>query len=285
MIRTDNHPTDVFVAGSRLQIIGYKAEPVGSGGGSSSLTVKESDSTTSIIGVSEIQVAPNLLTNLGSGVVRIERSRRDLYGEPDGSLMSLSKHYWAEFDGSSVPGDWSASGGSFTVGPTADAGRSCVEIQMSDIGASYVHTLSSPISGDLDFETKVWMDTFSTAASSNGIEITLRDSADVIIMSMYYYHTTSQYYYSSYSTFTGTSYTSNYMELPLLMSRSAPFYCKFTRVSGLASAWHSGDGENWIFMASKASVTTTISKIAFRPYKQAGSINTKARFFYARINS
>ena len=255
------------------------------GGGGSSLTVKETDGAPSATSVSEIRVANGLLTDLGGGVVSIARSRRDLYGEPDGSLMTLTPNYWQEFDGGSLPGDWSVVSGSFSAGPSANAGRSCVEIEASSIVTYYAHTLTSPISGDFDFETKVWMDTFTTTASTNGVELVLRDSASNIIASVYFYHIGSQYYYQAYATFTGTSYASGNVQLPLLMSRSAPYYFRFTRVSGVVSAYHSMDGENWVFMSSKSSVTTTIDKISFRPYRQAGSATTKARVFYARINS
>lgn len=254
-------------------------------GGGVPLTVKEVDGTPSIANVSEIQIPNTLLTDLGSGVARLSRSRRDLYGEPDGSLMGLTPNYWQEFDGSSLPGDWSVAGGSFTAGPTADGGRSCVEIETSTTVPYYVHTLTNPISGDFDFETKVWMDTFTTTASTNGAELVLHDSSSNIIVSAYFYHASSQYYYQAYGLVTGTNYATGNQQLPLLMSRSVPYYFRFTRVSGVVSIYQSMDGENWVFMSSKSSVTTTIDKMSFRPYRQAGSATTKFRAFYARINS
>lgn len=261
------------------------------GGGGGSLTVKEVDGTPSVTNVNEIRVANNLLTDVGGGVVSIARSRRDLYNEPDGSLMGLTPNYWQEFDGSSLPGDWSVTSGPFATGPTADAGRSCVEIEATSgnaesTGANYVHTLSSPISGNFEFETKIWGDFYSSTGTSNGINVGLLDSASVLIVNTYFYNVSAAYYHQSYSVITGTSYsTGNAQQLPLFMVRALPFYVRYTRYSNTLSTYWSADGENWVFMASKASVTNTVDKLWFHPYRQVATIPTKARIFYARINS
>lgn len=254
-------------------------------GGGVPLTVKETDSSPSVSNVSEMQFAPGLLTNLGGGVVSIARSRMDLYGEPDGSLMGLSPHYWQEFDGSSLPGDWSVTGGSFSAGPTADAGRSCADMEATGFTAIYKHMLAAGISGDFEFEAKIWGDFYSSTGTSNGIEVALIDASSALVVSNYLYNINTNYYYNSYSTITGTSYTSG-LQMPLIMSRNFEFYLRFVRYSGLVTTYYSLEGKNWTFMCSKSSVTTTIGGIHFKPYRQAaGSVSSKGRIFYARINS